>query len=163
MFESYSSRYESGFRIFFIVWVCIWTLANASELIVNYASFTYSNDVDPFQWLFRIFGVVASLSIGIVLLFYMSSVSSIVKKQKPISSLAMWIALAVVYYFFKTGFDFLGILIFDNGEDIGRRLVFLVGWFMPSAIILGLHIAYFMNLFKYNEELEEKVKDQTKA
>lgn len=157
MFESFSPKFESGFRIFFIVWVCIWSSVDIFQLLIKYATFSTISQAEQGRWLFDILGAVIGLTTGILLLFYMSGISSTIKKSKKVGGIALWIMLVVFYYLFKTFTNILGLIIFAP-DKISTEFIGLIGWFIPSIVVLVMHVLYFVNIMKYREELEEKIK-----
>lgn len=152
MFEEFSPKYESGFRTFFIIWVIGWTMFNLWQVGVNYIdyeSITAGGDAALAEWWFDTFGKIISVSIGFILLFWMSSVPQRIGKGKKISGIPLFMTLTVVYYLFGTIVNLFTAALF-NPEDFVEQFVFGTMWLMPSIIILILHMLYYSNLQKYN-------------
>jgi hypothetical protein len=157
MFEEFSYKFESNFRSFFIVWVLGWSVVNAFRVVFNYSDYALQNNttISPELgiWWFNTVGQVIGLAVGIFLIFWMSAIPSRLSKRKKINSIGLFSGLAVVYYLFATMIDVFASAIFKP-ETFAVDLIFKSAWLLPSVIILILHIFYFMNLGKYNEELE---------
>jgi hypothetical protein len=153
MFETFSARFESIFRVIFIIWVSFWGLLNLGGLLVQYASFsTSSSDLNLGEWWLNTMATVLTITVGLVLLFFMSTLPGRIKNKKKIGSIPLMLALVVVYYLFATGVQIFAKAIFSP-TTFATDFVFLSAWLFPSIILMVIHILYFVNLSKYNEEL----------
>ena len=162
MFDTFSTKFESVFRVIFIVWVCLWGGIDASTLLSKYAGFnfdTISND-DLGRWWLTTFGSLIGIALGVLLLFMMAAVPSRIIEKKPIKTITLMTILTCFYYLTVTAIKIFTSLIFNSDPSrIIRELAFLSMWMMPSIIILVIHMFYYTNLGVYNRELiaEEKV------
>ena len=160
MFEEFSYKYESSFRSFFIVWVIGWSVVNGIRALYNYSDFalntSQSAGISPELglWWFNTVGQIIGLAVGIILIFWMTSVPSRISKRKKINSIGLFAGLAVLYYLFATVIDIFATAFFDPSV-FGTTVIFKTAWLLPSIIILILHVFYFMNLGVYNDELEK--------
>lgn len=156
MFSSFSPKFESSFRIFFIVWVSFWTFLNLLQTIWSYASFSGSNRGAALgEWWLNTIGAIVAVALGIILLFYMNSNSESIRKNKKLTGIPFFTGLAIVYYLFLNVVKLISTAVFkpDNFAD---AFIFGTAWLLPSLIIMVIHILYFVNLSKYNEELASK-------
>ena len=72
MFETFSKKFESVFRVIFIVWVCFWGVINFADLLYQYASFNNSakqTTAELGQWWLMTFGNLVTVTLGVILLF----------------------------------------------------------------------------------------------
>ena len=157
MFDNeFSPKFESVFRVFFIIWVSIWGLYNIVNLLVNYASLSAAGELAGNTlglWWIETLGIVVSITCGLVLLFMMTSVPSRIAKGKVITKIGLMTTLAVFYYLFFTVADIFANAVF-NSADFVQEFVFLSAWLLPSVVILIFHMAYFSDLRAYNRELQ---------
>ena len=154
MLENFSKQFESGFRVFFMVWVSFWGVLNVFGLLSKYASFGgyKSQPGELGYWWMNTFGSVITVAVGVFLLFMMAGIPSIIAKKKKIKNIPMMTVLACVYYLFITTVSIFAEAIFKP-DKFTEAFVFLSMWMLPSIILLIVHILYFSNLRKYNEEL----------
>jgi len=159
MFDEFSPRYESTFRPFFIVLVLLWTVINGFRILQNYITFANNGSflgtdyVGIGHWWFSTFGLIIGFSIGIFLLFWMSFVPSRIEKNKKIGAIGVLMGITVVYYLFGTVVNLMGAALF-NPDEFVDAFAFGTLWLLPSVIILVFHIFYYINLNKYNKEVE---------
>lgn len=155
MSENFSKSFESAFRVVFIIWVCFWGFFNVVTLLSQYANFSNLNETsnELGYWWLTTLATAVTVSLGVFLLFYMASVPNIIVKKKKISNLGLMIGLTAVYYLFITFMQIFATAIFKS-ENFARDFVFLSAWLFPSIILLVVHILYYNNLNKYNQELE---------
>lgn len=159
MFDEFSPKYESSFRVIFIIWVVIWSFINAFRILNNYISYSNKGSfigtdyTSIGHWWFSTFGLIIGLAIGIFLLFWMASVPSRIGKNKKIGNIGILMSATVVYYLFGTIVSAMGSALF-NPDSFVEDFAFLTLWLLPSIIILVFHIIYYTNLNKYNEEVE---------
>ena len=156
MFENFSKKFESVFRTVFIVWVCFWGFINLLTLLFQYVSFAGNGGDDLIRWWFSILGQVVTITLGILLLFMMSNIPSRILKRKRITTIPVMIFMTVVYYLFVTCLELVSNAIFSP-ENFARDFIFTTAWLMPSIVLLVIHLLYYNNLMKYNEELTEGV------
>lgn len=158
MFENFSNILERSFRTFFIFWVCFWTFINGSQSILFLASFNFSvenNDNALFNWWFVTLAALIGLTLGVVLLFFMSSCAAQIKKSKAIKGIGFWLTLSVLYYVIPTVLNLTGNVLFNNSNDsVLQVLVFNSVWIFPSIVLLVIHVLYFKNLDTYNSDLK---------
>jgi len=159
MFDEFSPKYESSFRVVFVIWVLFWAVVNIFQILRNYAdyastsSFIGSDYVNLGHWWFITFGMIIGFAIGIFLLFWTVSVPSRIEKNKKIGSIGILMSATVVYYFFTTIIDLMGSALF-NPENFINDFAFGTLWLLPSIIILVFHMFYYINLQKHNKEVE---------
>ncbi len=156
MFENFSTKFESVFRVIFIVWVCLWGGLDVATLLTKYASFdmnTIKMD-DLGRWWLSTFGTLIGVVLGVLLLFLMASIPSRIAEQKPIKTITLMTVLTCFYYLTVTAIKIFTSLIFNSDPtQIIRELAFLSMWIMPSIIMLVIHMFYYTNLGVYNREL----------
>jgi hypothetical protein len=157
MFEEFSPRFESAFRIFFIIWVCFWGFINIVNLLYTYAVFDSSSNNDLIGWFIQVVGQVITITLGVFLLFIMANVPARIKKAKKISNTALITTMAVAYYLIANILNIGSVLVTDP-ENSARNLVFQTAWLLPSIVLLIIHVIYVNNLGAYNESLESKSK-----
>jgi ABC-type uncharacterized transport system permease subunit len=159
MFEGFSNVFEKSFRIFFIIWVSIWSLVNASQSLILFASFNYqfdsfSDDRALLRWWLTTIGSLIGLTIGIILLFFMSSAATRIRDSKMIKGTGFWLAISVLYYLIPTALSLTAEVFFgDINRSTLNLLIFNSVWIFPSIVLLVLHIIYFTNLNTYNSQL----------
>jgi uncharacterized membrane protein len=161
MFEKFSAQFESGFRIFFIVWVSFWGFINLSGLLTQYAQFASISE-KPTQlgyWWLNTMGTVVTVAIGIFLFFMMVSVAGRIRDGLKINNISLMTAMAVFYYLFVTIVQIFAGAIFKP-ETFSKDFVFLTAWLLPSIIIMVVHILYFNNLGVYNRSLKKTVNQE---
>lgn len=154
MFHEYSKKFESGYRAFFTVWVVLWVTFNIGDFLYKLASYSNitENPAEIGKWLFGSVGAFVGLALGILLLFILNSVPEIIAKNKVLTNVGLILVLGVVYFLFPTFVSVVGNSMFDPRNFI-KWFPFTLVWLMPSLLILGLHIAYCVNLNKYNDSL----------
>ncbi len=153
MFETFSKTFESTFRTIFICWVCLWGFFNMVSLFISYASFsTTASNTSVASWGLNTLGDILTLTFGIVLFCMMIATAGNIAKNKKVTNIPLMTGLAVLYYLFRTIMQILGEAIY-RPETFGKQFIFLVMWLLPSIILMVIHIIYFNNLGKYNEEL----------
>jgi hypothetical protein len=164
MFESFSKAYESIFRVIFIIWVSLWGFINLINLIVQYANFSSIYDAGGNQlglWWVNTIGHVLTITFGVSLFAFMLTIPSKIRKEKTVSNVGLMVALVIFYYLFITVMNIVANLLFDPG-NFAKYFAFSTAWLLPSIVLMVFHILYFVNINKYNLELEEKMKTHSK-
>ena len=167
MFETFSKQFEGYFKNFFGIWVLFWGTINVGQLLFSYAQFANNSESITRQpgglglWWLNTLATVLTISVGIFLYFMMNSNHTRVAKSKKISNIGIMTGLAVIYYLMKTGVEIFGNAIFDP-SNFATAFIGLTAWLFPSVIMLVVHILYFTNLSKFNEELEGATVVETK-
>ncbi len=156
MLENFSAKFESIFRVFFIVWVCFWGGLDISTLIYNYGSFYKLNTNQIGFWWLNTFGNLITVVIGILLLFLMANVPGLIFDRKKIKTITLMTVLTCFYYLFFTLIKVFASAIFNKPEDFIRDFAFQSLWIMPSVIMLIIHMFYYSNLGLFNRELSGK-------
>jgi hypothetical protein len=157
MFDKFSAQFESGFRVFFIVWVSFWGFINVGNLLAQYSQFTTIAE-KPTQlgfWWLNTMGTVVTVAIGVLLFFMMIGVAGRVRDNVKINNITMMTIMAVFYYLFVTVVQIFAGAIFKP-ETFSKDFVFLTAWLLPSIILMVIHILYFNNLGVYNRSLKGK-------
>ena len=157
MFETFSNKFESIFRVIFIIWVCFWGGIDFIDLLYKYASFdnlTLSSDVLG-QWWLTTFGNLVAVTLGVLLLFLMGAVPSMIENRKPIKTITLMTVLSCFYYLLLTMVKIFVSIVFKSNAEAYRDLIGLSMWLMPSIILLIIHMFYYSNLRVYNRELAE--------
>jgi|LakMenEpi03Aug12_release.lakeMendotaPanAssembly.Ray.scaffolds.fasta_scaffold26453_6 hypothetical protein len=158
MFENFSKTYEGVFRVIFIIWVSLWGFINLINLIVKYASFSSIYDNGGSQlglWWVDTIGHVLTITFGISLFSFMLTIPGKIKKNKPVTNVSLMVALVIFYYLFITVMNIVANLLFDPG-GFAKYFAFSTAWLLPSIVLMVFHILYFVNVNRYNVELEEK-------
>jgi len=161
MFDTFSKQFESAFRGVFITWVSFWGVVNLSTLLFQYAGFYSGSSASPSdsqlgEWWLNSMGTIVSITAGVFLFFMMINAGGKVLKSKQIRGIATMTVLAVFYYLFITLIQIISKAFFTP-NTFARDFVFLSVWLMPSIILLVVHMLYFTNLRRYNEELTNPV------
>lgn len=154
MLENFSKKFESVFRVFFLFWVSFWFIINLVDLGITYTGYQNFSDSQLIGWLFKIFGQVITIVIGIFLVFLMSGVPKKITNNQPITNISYITALAVCYYLVANILN-IGTILILQPDNAFRNIVFQLGWLLPSIIILVLHIFYTLNLSAFNSELNK--------
>jgi hypothetical protein len=159
MFDNYSPKFESVFRIIFTIWASFWSVVNVFTLLGQYAIFFFNSGTTPdtelaFWWMNTV-GNVISIAAGIILMIIMNHIPGRTSKNKPVGNIVLMTILAVVYYLMVTFIQIFSNAIFKP-ETFVRTFIFLSAWLLPSIILMIIHILYFSNLAKYNQEIEAK-------
>lgn len=156
MLENFSAKFESIFRVFFIVWVCLWGGLDVSTLIYNYGSFYKLNTNQIGFWWLNTFGNLITVVIGILLLFLMGSVPGRIFDRKKIKTITLMTVLTCFYYLFFTLIKIFASAIFKDADVFIREFAFQSLWIMPSVIMLIIHMFYYSNLGLFNREISGK-------
>jgi hypothetical protein len=164
MFETFSKKFESVFRVIFIVWVCFWGVINFADLLYQYASFNNSakqTTAELGQWWLMTFGNLVTVTLGVILLFLMSAVPRLIETHKTIKTITLMTILTCFYYLTFTMIKIFISIIYKSPEQAFRDLIGLSMWLMPSIILLIIHMFYYSNLRVYNQELAESKEIKT--
>jgi hypothetical protein len=164
MFETFSKKFESVFRIIFVVWVCFWGVINFTNLLYQYASFNNSQNqttTELGQWWLMTFGNLITVTLGVILLFLMSAVPRLIETRKMVRTITLMTVLTCFYYLFYTMIEIFVSIIYKSPEQAFRDLIGLSMWLMPSIILLIIHMFYYSNLRVYNRELAESRETKT--
>ena len=158
MFETFSNKFESVFRITFVVWVCFWGVINFTDLVYQYASFNDSpnqtiNELG--QWWLMTFGNLITVALGVILLFLMSAIPRLIETHKMIKNITLMTVLTCFYYLSFTMIKVFISIVYKSPEQAFRDLIGLSMWLMPSIILMVIHIFYYSNLRVYNQELAQ--------
>lgn len=162
MFESFSKTYEITIRVIFIVWVSLWGFINLISLVVQYASFSsiYDGGGNALGlWWVNTIGHVLTITFGISLFAFMMTIPGKLRKGKRIPNISFMVSLAVFYYLFITVMNIVANLLFDPG-NFAKYFAFSTAWLLPSIVLMVFHILYFVNINRYNIELEEQTKSK---
>lgn len=157
--DEFSPKFESVFRVFFIIWVCFWGVIDIFTLLGNYAAINVGEitTTNLGEWWVNILSTLVGITCGMVLLFIMTTIPSRIAKSKKITKIGLMTTLAVVYYLFPTFADIFASALFD-AVNFPIEFARLSAWLLPSIIMLVFHIAYFSDLRAFNRELGSKTK-----
>ena len=151
MFEEFSQKFESGFRVAVTIWISIWLVINSFTYIVRLIAFdTYlqSSGKGAGEWFFNATGSFIGLLLGILILFFLSSMKSSITKNKKTTIQGIFLVSSVVYFIKPTLADLFGTAVFAPDKFISR-LPLTVVWLFPSITFLILSVIYYININKW--------------
>lgn len=159
MFTHFNKNFESFFRIFFIIWASVWAVINILGTLFQYLYFLFTDNnrdnIKLLSWFLDTSALIFGSFFGILLIVFMINIGKSVKNKKPITNLPILYFLTILYYTFVTLVQTINNFLFKGGSV--EIMVFTIAWFLPSFILMIVHIIYLVNIDNYNNELGSKL------